>query len=116
MTCDYALSAAAEEDLIDIFEWTLRTFGPQAKVRYEALIAAALDDIAEDPFRAGSRTHPLLSADMRKWHLRSSIRRGGAHPASASHAIFYRVERPDFLAVMRILHDTMDVRRGLRSL
>ncbi|PYE36076.1 hypothetical protein C8J35_102461 [Rhizobium sp. PP-F2F-G38] len=39
----FRLSAAAEADIVDILAWTHGHFGTKARLRYERLIATALE-------------------------------------------------------------------------
>ncbi|MCH9826759.1 MAG: type II toxin-antitoxin system RelE/ParE family toxin [Gammaproteobacteria bacterium] len=71
----YRLSAAAQADLINILAWIHERFGESARERYEALVVAALRDIAAQPDRAGSIERPELGEGVRSWHLRLSRER-----------------------------------------
>ncbi len=48
------LTGPAASDIAELLEWSEETFGTPARRRYEALIAAALKDVAQDWQRAGS--------------------------------------------------------------
>ncbi|GAA4332919.1 type II toxin-antitoxin system RelE/ParE family toxin [Pigmentiphaga soli] len=113
----YRLSAAAQADLIGIFAWTHRHFGASARRRYEALVIAALRDVAADPDRPGSMQRPELGDGIRSWHLRSSRRRartGSGMVGQARHFLLYRVE-DDVIVVGRVLHDAMELERYIAS-
>ena len=58
----YRLSDAAQTDVFEILAWSHTRFGTHARMRYEALIIAALRDIAEQPTRHGSMERPGLGA------------------------------------------------------
>lgn len=58
----YRLSAAAQDDVINILAWTDEQFGEAARLRYERLIVAALRDLATLPERPGSIARPELGA------------------------------------------------------
>lgn len=111
----YRLSVAAQDDLVEIFAWTHAQFGVEARERYEALVIAALRDVAAEPERAGSAARPELGAGVRSWHLRLSRQR--ARTASGvvhrpRHFLVYRPE-PGLLVVGRVLHDAMELVRHL---
>ncbi len=55
------LTGPAASDIAELLEWSEETFGTQARRRYEALIAAALKDVAQDWQRAGSVRHATIS-------------------------------------------------------
>ncbi len=111
----YRLSAAAQADVVEILAWTQQQFGENARLRYEALVVAALRDIAEQPDRAGSLLRPELGTGVRSWHLRLS--RDRARTASGAvrwprHFLIYRPE-PGLLVVGRVLHDAVELARHL---
>ena len=106
----YRLSLAAQADIYEILAWSHDRFGEGARIRYEALIVAALRDVADQPGRPGSIERPELGAGTRSWHLGLSRGRAAAlatvrHPR---HFLIYRVE-PDAVAIGRVLHDAMEL-------
>jgi toxin ParE1/3/4 len=107
------LSAHAEADIAALLDWSEAHFGRAGRLRYETLVIAALDDLANDPRRAGSKERLDLGRGVRCYHLLSSRkrRRGAAgNVRRPRHLILYRI-RPEFVDVGRILHDAMDVER-----
>ena len=76
----YRLSAAAQADLSNILAWTYERFCESARERYEALVVAAVRDIAAQPDRAGSIERPELGEGVRSWHLRLSRERARLAP------------------------------------
>lgn len=113
----YRLSDAAQRDVLDILGWTQEQFGEAARLRYEALIVAALRDVASQPDRPGSLDRPELGAGVRSWHLRLS--REHARPALGGvrrprHFLVYRLE-PGLVVIGRILHDAMELARHLEG-
>ncbi len=108
----YRLSAAAQSDIVEILSWSQRQFGAAARRRYERLIVGALQDLATNPDRAGSRARPELGAGARSWHLRLSVKRAGSGAGrvrTPRHFIVYRMEGTGVLAIGRVLHEAMDV-------
>jgi toxin ParE1/3/4 len=115
LTLRYRLSAAAQDDLVDIFAWTNAQFGADARMRYEALVVTALRDVATQPERAGSLARPELGNGVRSWHLRLSRQRArtaGGVVHRPRHFLVYRME-PELLVVGRVLHDAMELARHL---
>lgn len=109
------LSAAAQSDIVDLLAWSEEQFGESARLRYEALIVAALRDIAEQPDRPGSIDRPELGAGIRSWHLRSSRDRARTDLGVVRrprHFVIYRVES-GVPVVGRVLHDAMELVRHL---
>jgi toxin ParE1/3/4 len=107
------LSVQAEADIAALLDWSETHFGRAGRLRYETLVIAALDDLADDPRRAGSKERLDLGAGVRCYHLLFSRKRqrGAAGKVrSPRHLILYRI-RSEFIDVGRILHDAMDVER-----
>ena len=115
LTRRYRLSASAQADVVEILAWSQAQFGEGARLRYEALLATALRDIAEQPDRAGSLARPELGAGVRSWHLRLSRTRSTGTPGAVHrprHFLVYRLDG-DLLVVGRVLHDAMELVRHL---
>ncbi|WP_428310749.1 type II toxin-antitoxin system RelE/ParE family toxin [Hydrocarboniphaga sp.] len=109
----YRLSAAARADIVDILAWSLEQFGESASRRYEALLVAALQDVATEPAGAGSRKRPELGKGVRAWHLLSSRDHVTMDQVrQPRHFLIYRVE-PGLIVIGRVLHETMDLARHL---
>ena len=110
------VAAPARRDIKDLLLWSEEQFGAAARVRYEALVHAAIGNIREDPYRIGSRPMPEMP-DIRNYHLRHSRMRArgvAGLVTSPRHLVFYRVSRaPDDILIVRVLHDAMDVKRYL---
>lgn len=106
----YRLSAAAQADLINILAWTHERFGESARERYEALVVAALRDVAAQPDRAGSIERPELGEGVRSWHLRLSRERARLATGIVRrprHFLIYRMDN-GLLVIGRVLHDAME--------
>jgi toxin ParE1/3/4 len=105
-------SEPALRDLADILDRSVAQFGDSARERYEILIETALQDLAADPERRGSREAPGEIGRGRlyhlKWSRRRSLARGGG-VRSPSHLIAYRELAGGVLFVQRILHEVMDL-------
>jgi len=66
----YRLTESAQADIMEILAWSQTQFGEEARRRYEALIIAALRDVATHPEGAGTTPRPELGDGVRSWHLR----------------------------------------------
>jgi toxin ParE1/3/4 len=114
---DYRLSEAAENDIIEILVWSQTQFGEAARLRYQQLILAGLNDIAADPSRPGSIDRPELGDGVRSWHLRNSrdrARRAEGVVRRPRHFIIYRAIVAH-IVIGRILHDAMELERHMRG-
>ena len=103
------ITGPARRDIGQIYVWTEGCFGSAAARRYEALIHAAITDVAASPDRVGAKERPELGGGIRSWHLRSSRDHTGAQPR---HLLFYLIE-DDWVVILRVLHDSMDFERQL---
>lgn len=87
----------AENDVLDIHDYTIETFGLNQWVLYEQGLKAVFENL---------RTNPLLGTD------RSSVKRNVRRILFGSHVIYYRLDL-DEIVVMRILHQRQDPGRHL---
>jgi plasmid stabilization system protein ParE len=56
---DFRLAAPADAQLGDILAWSGRQFGEPAQRRYAALLAGAMQDVADNPRRPAIVWHPV---------------------------------------------------------
>ncbi|MFT3906395.1 MAG: type II toxin-antitoxin system RelE/ParE family toxin [Steroidobacteraceae bacterium] len=106
----YRLSGPAKADIVKILAWSERQLGELARVRYAALITAALRGICGQPDRPGSILRPELGEGVRSWHL--SLNRERARTATGiarrpRHFLIYRMDG-ELVVVGRVLHDAME--------
>jgi toxin ParE1/3/4 len=108
------VARAARDDLEDILEWTTSAFGNIGRKRYEALIQAALTDLAANPSRTGIRQRSDIGKGICTYHLSSSRKRASTSTqvAKPRHLIFFRVNA-NVIQILRLLHDTMDFAQHL---
>ncbi|RBH53607.1 MULTISPECIES: type II toxin-antitoxin system RelE/ParE family toxin [Pseudomonas] len=112
----YRLSHTALSDIEDVLRYSHIQFGSHARVRYQALIRAAIEDLAETPNRVGSNPRDELSVGLRSFHL--TYVRNQAATATGTvqrprHIVFYRLADDQIIEIVRILHDAMEVRQHL---
>ncbi len=110
------LSTTAEADIISLLAWTESHFGDVARLRYEALLATALRDIAADPECVGSVARPELGPGVKSYHLfysRERARTDDGVVRRPRHFLLYRATNPNVIGVGRVLHDAMDIVRNL---
>lgn len=106
------LAKAAQEDIAQVFEWTVRAFGAPGLKRYEALIQAALSDLVSNHRHVGVRLRDDIGPGICTYHLASSRKRTSvaSQVAKPRHLIVFRV-MGKVVQVARLLHDTMDFAR-----
>lgn len=115
-SADIRLSAAAERDIIETLRISLEDFGRDGALRYQHLIATALEDLATDSSRNGVVRRPELAADVYTYHLRHSRERA-RHPSRIvrrpRHFLLFKQLAPSLLGIGRLLHDSMEIERHL---
>jgi len=104
------LTSEAEQDLIDILEWSFERFGQAAYGRYRTLLSAALREIARNPNCPGSRARPEIAKNVRTYHLRCHH---GGKVRNPRHFLLYRCLPGRIVEVGRILHESMDIETHL---
>jgi toxin ParE1/3/4 len=106
------IAPEAQSDIDSILAWTEENFGPQTLKRYERLIAAAIEDVAADPERAGSTPQPEIAEGWRTYHLycsRKKAGRPGERVRRPRHFLLYRVTDANVVEIGRVLHDSMEL-------
>ena len=116
---EYRLSAAAEDDLVDILTRSQEQFGELAQERYHALIFTAFDDIASNP------THPTISWKTLKhgragiYHISHSKAHVSDPPGPVGdprHSIVFIEDDDGVMLMIGFIHDSMLMPRALRRL
>ena len=89
----YELSAEADKDIEDIFDYTAEEFGLDQAVTYVNAFDHVFADLLDNP-ELGRR--------------RPEIRQGLRSIAKESHTVFYRILK-DRIRIVRILHGSRDL-------
>jgi len=110
---EYRLTEAAAQDVVDILRETVRQFGRLQRKSYAELIERAIQMVADNPERPGSRQRDDLANGVRSFHVEFAARwRGGA-----SHVLYYLRGRLDDgregVIIARVLHDRMEPLRHM---
>ncbi len=115
----FRLSAAAENDLDRILDWSEERFHAAGRRRYAALLVQAMQDVADAPERGGVEWVRTLNRRVglyHVWHSRTHV----ADPAERIHAprhlIVFRVGDDGVVDVLGFLHDQMLRGRALRRI
>lgn len=95
----YRLSKSAENDLLEIWDYTARTWGEAQAEKYLKKLEARFLDLAAEPTRGRVRKDLLL--EYLSYH-------------EARHLIFYR-SHGEGIVIARILHELMDLAERLED-
>ena len=101
------LMAAAEADLHNILRWTSEHFGEAQARIYAETLTDAVESLVEGPYIVGTRERNDIAKGLMTLHVARRGRRG-------RHFVLYRIRSqtaPPEIAVLRLLHDSMDLRR-----
>jgi toxin ParE1/3/4 len=106
----YRLSEAASSDIASILRASEASHGGEARVRYRALLTAALRRIASDPTGLSTVDRGDLRSGVRSLHIRHCRLASREAPvANPVHVVFYRALEPSVIEIVRILHERMDI-------
>lgn len=109
MTYKVELTPDARADIARILVASAEDFGPRARDRYAALMAAALANLRKDPFRPGSAERAEIRPGLRTYHLRQARQQAaGPRVGRPRHLIVYAVS-DETVVVLRVLHDAMQM-------
>ncbi len=95
---EYRLSKSAENDLVEIADYTIATFGIEQSRRYRDGLNTCFQTLADTPMLGRSATL-RLAPELRRYEYQS-------------HVVFYMPELRDVL-IVRVLHKNMDAPRHL---
>jgi toxin ParE1/3/4 len=108
----YRLSDPAKADIARLLRTSEALHGVDARIRYRALLTAALRRIAADPSGVLMQNRDKLAEGVRSFHIRHSRRDSREMPVGEPvHVIFYRVVTPGLVEVVRVLHERMEPER-----
>ncbi len=112
----FRLSRPAQTDIQNILAISAARWGVDARRRYAALLAAAMRKAAADPYGPSTRDRAALLPGIRSLHIR--LARGDVPEAGVrrpAHILFYRLAGPEFIEIVRVLHERSDPGRHLEK-
>lgn len=112
----YRLSDPAKTDIASALRTSETIHGSDARIRYRALLAAAMRRDAADPMGLLTVDRNELSAGVRSFHIRHSRHESReALVREPVHVIFYRALSPGLIEIVRVLHERMEPSQHLAS-
>jgi toxin ParE1/3/4 len=110
----YRLSEPAKSDIAAILRTSEDRHGKSARIRYRALLTAAMRRIAADPDGRSTADRGDLLSGIRSFHIRYSRKESRETPVvNPVHVIFYRVGQASVVEIVRVLHDRMEPSRHI---
>ena len=97
------LGRQAEQDYIEILQWTTKTFGEGQASTYAETIVRAIEALEDGPDVLGARAREDIQPGIRTLHV-ARLGRAGRH------FVVFRVAGSN-IDVLRLLHDSMDLPR-----
>lgn len=101
------LGRQAEQDYIEILQWTTKSFGEGQASIYAETMALAIEALEDGPEVPGARARDDIQPGIRTLHVARQGRAG-------RHFVVFRVAGSD-IDVLRLLHDSMDLPRHLSA-
>ncbi len=98
------LTDMAEIDLIGIKIWTTEKFGAPQAAKYLEVIASALEDLMIGPKPIGSKPRKDIWPNIRSLHVQRKGNKG-------RHLLVFKEAKNQTIQVLRLLHDSMDLKR-----
>jgi toxin ParE1/3/4 len=110
----YRLSDPAKADIAALLRTSDRMHGAEARIRYRALLTAAMRRIATQPQGLSTVDRNDLFAGVRSFHIRNSRAESREAPVGDPvHVIFYRAVEPGLIEIVRVLHQRMQPDRHI---
>ncbi len=110
----YRLSKPAKADIASVLRKSETMHGVEARMRYRALLAAAIRRVAADPSGLSTVDRSDVLASIRSFHIRHSRNESREAPVGDPvHVIFYRAVKPGFVEIVRALHERMEPNRHI---
>ena len=104
----YRLSEPAKADIAAVLRTSETMHGTEARIRYRALLTAALRRIAADPAGRSTVERDALAPGLRSLHIRHCRNESREAPVGDPvHVVFYRLSEPGLVEIVRVLHERM---------
>ncbi|RYG77220.1 type II toxin-antitoxin system RelE/ParE family toxin [bacterium] len=100
------LTRAARRDIVDALQTSRNEFGERKATEYDQLVQLSLREIAMNPTGVRSRPREDLAPAARTMHI-------ARHGRNARHLFVYVIEPNGTVRVLRLLYDSMDLKRHL---
>ena len=100
------LAAQAELDFSEIITWTIENFGERQAGTYAETLTLAIEALHDGPEQLGVKARDDIGPGISTLHL---ARQGG----SRRHFVVFSEAKDQYIDVLRLLHDSMDLARHI---
>ncbi len=112
----YRLSKPAKADIASVLRTSETMHGVEARMRYRALLTAAIRRVAADPSGLSTVDSSDVLESIRSFHIRHSRNESREAPVGDPvHVIFYRAVKPGLVEIVRVLHERMEPSRHISA-
>ena len=98
------LAARAELDFSEIITWTIENFGERQAKTYVETLSLAIEALHDGPEQLGAKARDDIGPGIRTLHVARQGRSG-------RHFVVFREAKDQYIDVLRLLHDSMDLAR-----
>ncbi len=98
------LASRAEQDYVEIVQWSAANFGHQQAAVYAETLSLAIGALAEGPEVLGAKRRDEIGNGILTLHVTRQGRKG-------RHFIVFRIGDASTIDVLRLLHESMDLVR-----
>lgn len=110
----YRLTKSAKGDLSSILRTSEERHGRDARMRYSALLLAAMRRLTLDPEGRSTSDRSDVRPGIRSFHIRHSRNESRDAPVGDPvHVIYYRAVEPGLVEIVRVLHERMEPSRHI---
>lgn len=100
------LAAQAELDFSEIITWTLENFGERQAETYAETLTLAIEALHDGLEQLGAKARDDIGPGIGTLHVARQGRSG-------RHFVVFRAAKDQYIDVPRLLHDSMDLARGI---
>jgi len=98
------LASKAEQDFLEIVQWSATNFGQQQAVAYAETLSLAISALADGPEVLDAKRRDEIGNGILTLHVARQGRKG-------RHFVVFRIGGASTIDVLRLLHDSMDLVR-----
>jgi toxin ParE1/3/4 len=112
----YRLAKPAKADIAFVLRASETMHGVEARMRYRALLTAAIRRVAADPSGLSTADRSDVLESIRSFHIRHSRNESREAPVGDPvHVIYYRAVKPGLVEIVRVLHERMEPSRHISA-